>query len=70
MRYVGVLGEIREMDRDLGTTVLIAGHNLTTINDICDRILLLEKGKLIMDKSHVPGGMDPEQEAYFLKAMK
>ena len=27
------------MDRDLGTTVLISGHNLTTINDICDRIL-------------------------------
>ena len=70
MSYGGVLGEIWEMNRDLGTTVLVSSHNLTTINDICDRILLLEKGKLIKDKTHVPGGMDPEQEAYFLKAVK
>ena len=61
---------IREMNRDLGTTVLVSSHNLTSISDICGRILLLEKGKLLMDKSHVPGGMDPELEAYFLEAVK
>lgn len=32
--------------------------------------LVLEKGKLIMGKPHVPGGMDPEHGAYFLEAVK
>ena len=61
---------IREMNRDLGTTVLVSSHNLTSINDLCDRLLLLEKGLLLMDKAHVPGSIDPELEAYFLEAVK
>ena len=61
---------IREMNRDRGTTVLVSSHNLNSISDICGRILLLEKGSLIMDKPHVPGSMDPELEAYFLDAVK
>ena len=61
---------IREMNRDLGTTVLVSSHNLTSINDLCDRLLLLEKGRLLMDKAHVPGSIDPELEAYFLEAVK
>ena len=61
---------IREMNRDLGTTVLVSSHNLNSISDICGRILLLEKGNLIMDKSHVPGSMDQELEAYVLDAVK
>jgi ABC-2 type transport system ATP-binding protein len=61
---------IREMSRDLGTTCLVSSHNLTSINDLCDRILLLEEGRLIMDKPHVPGSTDPELEAYFLDAVR
>lgn len=61
---------IREMNRDMGATVLVSSHNLNSINDICGRILLLEKGKLIMDKPHVPGDTDPELEAYFFDAVK
>ena len=61
---------IQEMNRDLGTTVLVSSHNLNSISDICGRILLLEKGNLMMDKSHVPGSMDQELEAYFLDAVK
>ena len=61
---------IRDMNRDLGTTVLVSSHNLTSINDLCNRILLLEKGNLLMDKAHVPGSVDPELEAYFLGAVK
>ena len=61
---------IQEMNRDLGTTVVVSSHNLASINDICGRILLLEKGKLIMDKPHTPGSNDPELEAYFLEAVK
>ena len=61
---------IRQMNEELGTTVLVSSHNLNSISDICGRILLLEKGSLIMDKPHVPGSMDPELEAYFLEAVK
>lgn len=34
--------------------MLVSSHNLTSINDLCDRLLLLEKGHLLMDKAHVP----------------
>ena len=61
---------IREMNRETGATVLVSSHNLTSINDLCDRLLLLEKGHLLMDKAHVPGSIDPELEAYFLDAVK
>ena len=61
---------IREMNRDLGTTCLVSSHNLNSINDLCNRILLLEKGNLLMDKPHAPGSTDPELEAYFLDAVR
>ena len=61
---------IRRMNEDLGATVLVSSHNLTSINDICNRILLLEKGSLLMDKPHEPGSRDAELEAYFVGAVK
>ena len=61
---------IREMNRELGTTCLVSSHNLTSIGDLCNRILLLETGRLLMDKTHVPGSQDPELEAYFLDALR
>ena len=64
-----VAKHIRQMNRNLGTTVLVSSHNLTSINDICNRILLLDKGKVLMDKPHEPGSMDEELENYFLKAV-
>ena len=61
---------ISKMNRDLGTTVVVSSHNLNSINDICDRILLLDKGRVLMDKPHVPGSTDQELEDYFLDAVK
>lgn len=57
---------IRQMNQELGTTVLISSHNLTSIADISQRILLLEKGKLIKDLSNEPGSHAYEElEEYF-----
>lgn len=56
---------IRQMNSENGTTVLVSSHNLSSINDICRRILLLDKGKLLMDKPHVPGNTDKDLEDYF-----
>lgn len=61
---------IQKMNRDLGTTVVVSSHNLNSINDICSRILLLDKGCVLMDKAHEPGSMDRELEDYFLDAVK
>lgn len=61
---------ISEMNRDLGTTVIVSSHNLSSINDICGRILLLEDGKLIKDLPHVPGSRDEDLESYFLEAVR
>jgi len=32
-----------------GVTTLVSSHDLNHITDVCDRILLMEKGKLIKD---------------------
>jgi len=32
-----------------GTTFLISSHDLTHVTEVCDRIVLLEKGKMIQD---------------------
>ena len=59
---------IRQMNEALGTTVLVSSHNLNSINDICRRIILLDKGKVYLDKEHVPGSQDAELEDYFFHA--
>lgn len=59
---------ISRMNQELGTTVLVSSHNLTSINEICRRILLLDKGKLIKDQPHDPGHRNEELEAYFMGA--
>ena len=61
---------ISKMNRDLGTTVVVSSHNLNSINDICKRILLLDKGRIRIDKPHIPGDIDQDLEDYFLDAVK
>lgn len=56
---------IQLMNKELGTTVLISSHNLTSINEICSRIILIEKGNLIKDLNHIPGDTANEIQEYF-----
>lgn len=60
-----VAEKISKMNEEMGTTVIVSSHSLSSINDISTRILLLEKGKVIMDKHHTPGYTDIELETYF-----
>ena len=64
----GLLAFLLELGLELGTTVLVSSHNLNSINDICRRIILLDKGKVYLDKEHVPGSQDAELEDYFFHA--
>lgn len=61
---------IRKMNEECGTTVLVSSHNLNSISDICNRIILLDKGDIKIDKPHTPGSKDQELESYFLAAVK
>lgn len=40
-----------ELVLDVGTTVVIASHNLRELEDICDQIGLLHQGKLVFQRS-------------------
>jgi ABC-2 type transport system ATP-binding protein len=42
---------IRDMQKQFGTTLLITTHDLKDITEVCDRLLLLDKGKLLFDGS-------------------
>ena len=42
---------IRDMQNRFGTTLLITTHDLKDITEVCDRLLLLDKGKLLFDGS-------------------
>ena len=56
---------IAEMNRTLGTTVVISSHNLNFVSDISSRILLLEKGKLINDLPNIEGSAIAALNDYF-----
>lgn len=56
---------IQQMNRELGTTVLISSHNLSFVADISSRILLLERGHLIKDLPNADGSATAELNDYF-----
>ncbi len=56
---------IREMNQQLGTTVIISSHNLSFVSEISSRILLLEKGVIIKDLENHEGSATSELEDYF-----
>ena len=47
-----------------GVTTLVSSHDLNHVTDVCDRILLMEKGKIIKDIQTSPSTL-AELEAYF-----
>ena len=56
---------IRQMNEQLGTTVIISSHNLSFVSEISTRILLLEKGVIIKDLPNHDGSATKELEDYF-----
>ncbi|MDA9572260.1 AAA family ATPase, partial [Flavobacteriaceae bacterium] len=55
---------IREEAEKYGTTFLISSHDLTHVTEVCDRIVLLEKGMTIKDIKTTPETLK-ELEFYF-----
>ncbi|MEV7599450.1 ATP-binding cassette domain-containing protein [Kitasatospora sp. NPDC089797] len=44
---------LREVNRDGGTTVLLTTHDLTDIEQLCDRVMVIDHGRVVHD-----GGLD------------
>jgi ABC-2 type transport system ATP-binding protein len=55
---------LKEVNRNQGVTTIVSSHDLNHITDVCDRILLMEKGIIIKD---IATGSDTlnDLEAYF-----
>lgn len=53
-----------KLNEQAGTTILISSHDLNHVTEICPRIVLLEKGKVLRDISNNPNTL-AELEQYF-----
>lgn len=55
---------IKELNRSRGMTTIVSSHDLNHVTDVCDRILLMEKGKIIKDIATNSSTLE-ELKAYF-----
>ncbi|BAU52001.1 ABC transporter ATP-binding protein [Mucilaginibacter gotjawali] len=55
---------LKDLNKNKGVTTLISSHDLNHITDVCDRILLMEKGKIIKDIATSSSTLN-ELEDYF-----
>jgi ABC-2 type transport system ATP-binding protein len=57
-------GILKDLNKNKGVTTLISSHDLNHITDVCDRILLMEKGVIIKDIATSSSTLN-ELEQYF-----
>lgn len=55
---------VKDLNKNKGVTTLISSHDLNHITDVCDRILLMEKGVIIKDIATSSSTLN-ELENYF-----
>jgi ABC-2 type transport system ATP-binding protein len=55
---------LKDLNKMKGVTTLVSSHDLNHITDVCDRILLMEKGKIIKDIATNSSTLN-ELEEYF-----
>lgn len=42
---------LRELNREKQTTILLTSHDMTDIDEICSRVILIDRGKKMLDES-------------------
>jgi ABC-type dipeptide/oligopeptide/nickel transport system ATPase component len=42
-----ILDLLRELQRELGVTILIVTHNFGVVADLCDRVSVMQKGRIV-----------------------
>lgn len=55
---------LRDLSVDKGVTLLVSSHDLNHVTEVCDRIVLLEKGQVIKDELRSEETLN-ELESYF-----
>lgn len=50
---------IKEINKEFHTTVILTTHDLSDIEELCDRIMIIDKGRMVYD-----GGIKDIKEAY------
>jgi ABC-2 type transport system ATP-binding protein len=55
---------LKDLNKSKGVTTIVSSHDLNHITDVCDRILLMEKGVIIKDIATSSSTLN-ELEAYF-----
>jgi ABC-2 type transport system ATP-binding protein len=56
---------LQEYNQKYGTTILLSSHNIQHVTDICNRIIVLESGRIIMDEMHPDETFHRELQGYF-----
>ena len=55
---------LKDLSKNKETTILVSSHDIQDVTEVCERIVLLEKGKIIKDIETNPKTLK-ELEAYF-----
>ena len=40
---------LKEVNRDFGTTILLTTHDLSDIEELCDRLMIIDRGRILFD---------------------
>jgi len=59
-------GIIKKLAAETGVTVLVSSHDLMHVTEVCERIVVLEKGSVVKDIKTSEATLK-ELEAYFSK---
>lgn len=61
---------LEEYNKECEATIIVSSHNLSHTLDICNRVTLLEHGRIIKDYNKDYSGMIDEIENYFQETLK
>ena len=56
---------LQKYNTEFGTTVLLSSHNIQYVADICNRIIIIERGKIVRDETGATPAIREELEKYF-----
>jgi ABC-2 type transport system ATP-binding protein len=56
---------LQKYNAEFDTTVLLSSHNIQYVADICNRIIIIERGKIVRDEIGTTPAIREELEKYF-----
>ena len=56
---------LQRYNAEFGTTILLSSHNIQYVADICNRIVIIERGKIVRDETGATPAIREELEKYF-----